>query len=164
MINPPHRLTQLADAVLQRARAQNLRLATAESCTGGLIASYICSVPGCSSVFERGFVTYSNDAKAEMLGVPAGLIAQHGAVSADVAIAMAEGALKHSHADVAVSVTGVAGPDGGSDDKPVGLVFLAAARKGRPVIVEEKRFGKRERREIQEASVETAFELLDRLF
>jgi nicotinamide-nucleotide amidase len=152
-----------AKALLARMSQAGLKLTTAESCTGGLVATFICSVPGSSTVFERGFVTYSNEAKVEMLGVAAGLIAQHGAVSAEVAIAMAEGALAHARADLSISITGIAGPDGGSAEKPVGLVHFAAARKGRPVIFEEKRFGNIGRRAVQEAAVATAFGLLDRL-
>jgi nicotinamide-nucleotide amidase len=112
-------------------RAQGLHLASAESCTGGLIAAACTAIAGSSDWFERGFVTYSNAAKTEMLGVDAALIAAHGAVSAEVARAMAEGALTRSHADLAVAVTGIAGPTGGSRDKPVGTVWLALARKGR---------------------------------
>ena len=118
-------------ALGESLRAQGLRLATAESCTGGMIAAACTTIAGSSDWFERGFVTYSNAAKAEMLGVDAALIAAHGAVSAEVARAMADGALAHSHADLAVAVTGVAGPGGGSKDKPVGTVWLALARKGR---------------------------------
>jgi len=105
-------------------------IATAESCTGGMIASALTAVAGSSAVFERGFVTYTNRAKAEMLGVPPALIEEHGAVSELVARSMAEGALRHSPADLAVSVTGIAGPGGGTATKPVGLVHLAAARTG----------------------------------
>jgi nicotinamide-nucleotide amidase len=112
-------------------RSRGLMLATAESCTGGMIAAACTAIAGSSDWFERGFVTYSNEAKTEMLGVDAALIAAHGAVSAEVARAMAEGALAHSHADLSVAVTGVAGPGGGSRDKPVGTVWLALARKGR---------------------------------
>jgi nicotinamide-nucleotide amidase len=112
-------------------RSRGWRLATAESCTGGMIAAACTAIAGSSDWFERGFVTYSNEAKAEMLGVDAALIAAHGAVSVEVARAMAEGALAHSHADLSVAVTGVAGPGGGSRDKPVGTVWLALARKGR---------------------------------
>ena len=114
----------------QALRAAGLRLATAESCTGGLIAAACTAVAGSSDWFERGFVTYSNAAKTEMLGVPAALIAAHGAVSAEVAQAMAEGALAQSHADLAVAVTGIAGPAGATPDKPVGTVWLAVARRG----------------------------------
>jgi nicotinamide-nucleotide amidase len=120
-------VTALGDAL----RAQGLRIATAESCTGGLIAAACTAIAGSSDWFERGFVTYSNAAKTEMLGVNAALIAEHGAVSAEVALAMAEGALARSRADLAVAVTGIAGPAGGSKDKPVGTVWLALAQKGR---------------------------------
>ena len=112
-------------------RAAGLRLATAESCTGGLIAAACTAIAGSSDWFERGFVTYSNEAKTEMLGIDAALIRAHGAVSAEVARAMADGALRHSRADLSVAVTGVAGPGGGSTDKPVGTVWLALARRGR---------------------------------
>ena len=111
-------------------RARGAMLATAESCTGGLIAATCTSVAGSSDWFERGFVTYSNAAKTEMLGVDAALIAAHGAVSAEVACAMAEGALRHSKADLAVAVTGIAGPGGATPGKPVGTVWLALARRG----------------------------------
>ncbi len=122
-------LTQ-AEAVLAACRAAGLRVATAESCTGGLIAGALTAVAGSSDVVERGFVTYSNEAKTEMLGVPAGLIASVGAVSEAVARAMAEGAVVHARADLAVAVTGVAGPGGGSAEKPVGLVWFGLARRG----------------------------------
>ena len=117
-------------ALAQALRAAGLKLATAESCTGGLIAAACTAVAGSSDWFERGFVTYSNQAKTEMLGVPAALIAAHGAVSAEVAQAMVEGALKHSRADLAVAVTGIAGPGGATPGKPVGTVWLAVARRG----------------------------------
>lgn len=119
-------VTTLGDAL----RASGRHLATAESCTGGLIAAACTGIAGSSDWFERGFVTYSNEAKTEMLGVPAVLIAAHGAVSAEVVRAMAEGALAKSRADLAVAVTGVAGPGGGSRDKPVGTVWFSLARKG----------------------------------
>ena len=119
-----------AAAVLQRYRADGLKLATAESCTGGLIAACLTEIAGSSDVVERGFVTYSNEAKSELLGVPPALIADKGAVSAEVAEAMADGALAQSHADAAVSVTGIAGPGGGTAEKPVGLVYLGACRRG----------------------------------
>ncbi len=108
-------------------RARGASLATAESCTGGLVAAACTSLAGSSEWFERGFVTYSNAAKAEMLGVPAALIAAHGAVSAEVACAMADGALRHAHAAFAVAVTGIAGPGGGTAQKPVGTVWIATA-------------------------------------
>lgn len=116
-------------ALLDLYRQNGLKIATAESCTGGLIAATLTAVPGSSEVFERGWVTYSNEAKSEGLGVPPELIAERGAVSAEVAEAMARGVLQHSKADVAVSVTGIAGPGGGSAEKPVGLVFIGLARK-----------------------------------
>ena len=116
-------------ALAQALRAAGLKLATAESCTGGLIAAACTAVAGSSDWFERGFVTYSNDAKTEMLGVPAVLIAAHGAVSAEVAQAMAEGALAHSRADLAVAVTGIAGPGGATPGKPVGTVWMALAMR-----------------------------------
>jgi nicotinamide-nucleotide amidase len=153
-------LVDEAATLLDLLRARKLKLATAESCTGGLIAAILTEVPGSSDVFERGFVTYSNEAKAEMLGVPAALIKEHGAVSEEVARAMAEGALRNSRADIAVSVTGVAGPDGGSAEKPVGLVHLAAARRGREPIHREKRFGDLGRRGIRFASVVEAFAMM----
>jgi nicotinamide-nucleotide amidase len=118
-----------AQKVLELCRQSGRKLATAESCTGGLIAAALTHVAGSSDVFERGFVTYSNDAKTELIGVPTSLIQTHGAVSEQVARAMAEGAIAASHADVAVSVTGVAGPSGGSLEKPVGLVWFGCASR-----------------------------------
>ena len=118
-----HKLTDLS-----------LMLVTAESCTGGLIASAITDLPGASSVFERGFVTYSNESKTELLGVEPAIISRYGAVSPQVATEMAKGALKHSLAEIAVSVTGVAGPDGGTDDKPVGRVYIGYGMKGQDII------------------------------
>lgn len=137
----PSDLTASAAALIDRLRDNHLMLTTAESCTGGLIAGLITSVAGSSDVLDCGFVTYSNGAKSRMIGVPAALIAAHGAVSEDVARAMAEGALAHSTADVSVAVTGVAGPGGGTASKPVGLVHCAAARKGRPTLHRELRLG-----------------------
>ena len=118
-------LREKATQVLAVFRARGLKVATAESCTGGLVAGALTDIAGSSDVFERGFVVYSNEAKTELLGVPAALIDRHGAVSDVVAAAMAEGALAHSHADLAVSVTGIAGPGGGSEQKPVGTVCIA---------------------------------------
>lgn len=129
-----------AEELISAFRARELTIATAESCTGGLIAVCLTDIPGSSEVFERGFVTYSNEAKTEMLGVAAELIVEHGAVSAPVARAMAEGTLRRSPADIGVGVTGVAGPGGGSAEKPVGLVFIGAARRGGPVKVERHLF------------------------
>lgn len=125
-----HNFETLAVAVLELCRKNGLMLATAESCTGGLIAAALTDIAGSSDIVDRGFITYSNDAKREMLGVPAPLIASQGAVSAEVAAAMAEGAISEAPVDLAVSVTGIAGPTGATDTKPVGLVYLAIARRG----------------------------------
>jgi len=162
------RIRDLAKQVLQKATEKALLIATAESCTGGLVAAELTAIPGCSSVFECGFVTYSNEAKAEMLGVDPALIEKHGAVSKEVAIAMAEGALKHSRASLSVAVTGIAGPDGGSVEKPVGLVRFAAVKlSGRDgdrvefaAIHSEERFGDIGRAEVRTKSVETALRFL----
>jgi nicotinamide-nucleotide amidase len=152
-------LNQLAVRALDHLRASKRRCVTAESCTGGLVAALLTSVPGSSDVVERGFVTYSNEAKTDLLGVPADIIAAHGAVSAQTAEAMARGALAHSRADVAVSITGVAGPGGGSAEKPVGLVFLAVATQVGCDVV-EMRFGPLSRDEIRARSVVKALELM----
>jgi nicotinamide-nucleotide amidase len=156
------RLLREAENLLDACRARGFKLATAESCTGGLIAALLTEIPGSSDVVERGFVTYSNEAKSEELGVPGDLIAAHGAVSEPVARAMAEGALSHSHADLAVSVTGVAGPGGGSAAKPVGLVHLGLARRGAPTLHEELRLGDIGRGPIRMATVDAALALLRR--
>ncbi|MEQ1753227.1 MAG: CinA family protein [Micropepsaceae bacterium] len=153
----------LAKNVLAEARRRNLRIVTAESCTGGLVAAALTEIPGSSDVFERGFVTYSNDAKNSDLGVSTQLIAQHGAVSEETARAMAEGALSHSRAEVSVSITGIAGPGGGSDLKPVGLVHFAAARKGHPTLSRKQLFGDIGRPQIRYASTEVALTMLLRL-
>ncbi len=153
----------LATDVLAAARAKGLKIATAESCTGGLVAGLLTEIPGSSDVFERGFVTYSNEAKEQMLGVPATLIRQHGAVSQAVARAMAEGAIRQSAAQLAVAVTGIAGPGGGSDEKPVGLVHIAAARAGEATLHRECRFGDIGRTEVRLATVDAALEMLARL-
>ena len=158
----PSAMLDEAARLLDAFRAHGLRLVTAESCTGGLIAALLTEIAGSSNVVERGFVTYSNEAKQENLGVPQLLIEQHGAVSEAVARAMAEGALKHSHADVSVSVTGVAGPGGGSEAKPVGLVHLAAARTRAPTLHSECRFGDIGRDQVRLKSVEVALTLLRR--
>lgn len=152
-----------ASAISRRLKAAKLSLVTAESCTGGLIAAAITEIPGSSDVLERGYVTYSNGAKANNLGVPEETLKNHGAVSEQTARAMAEGALAHSRADISVSVTGIAGPDGGSADKPVGLVHFAAARRGGSTVHREMRFGNLGRGEVRRRSVLTAFELLDEL-
>lgn len=152
-----------ANELLEAMKAKGLMIATAESCTGGLIAGALTEIAGSSAVVERGFVTYSNEAKQEMLGVPAALIGQVGAVSREVAIAMAEGALRHSRAQVSVAVTGVAGPGGGTDAKPVGLVHVAAACSGGATLHEECRFGALSRAEIRARTVLAAFALAQRV-
>ena len=136
---------------------------TAESCTGGLIAGLLTEIAGSSDVVERGFVVYSNEAKRDMLDVPGDMIADFGAVSEPVARSMAEGALKHSRGHIAVSVTGIAGPGGGSPDKPVGSVWIGAARHGRSIIHEMQLFGDIGREEIRMKAVETALNLVRRM-
>jgi nicotinamide-nucleotide amidase len=153
-------LVSEAAELLATCRSKGLKIATAESCTGGLIAAILTEVAGSSDVLERGFVTYSNEAKTELIGVPPELIEAHGAVSAEVARAMAEGALEHSRADIAVSVTGVAGPGGGTSAKPVGLVHFGAIRRGNPVVDRERRFGDIGRQAIRLASVGEAFAMV----
>jgi nicotinamide-nucleotide amidase len=153
-------LITLAEEVLNAARRNGLRIATAESCTGGLIAALLTEIPGSSDVVERGFVTYSNEAKADLLGIPLSLIQEQGAVSAEVARAMAEGAVQHSLAQLSVAVTGIAGPGGGSADKPVGLVHMAAAREGHKTLHEEHRFGDIGRSDVRLKTVEAAVQLM----
>ena len=152
--------TAAAD-VLDRLRARGMMAATAESCTGGLIAAALTAVAGSSDVVDRGFVTYSNAAKSEMLGVDAALIRLHGAVSAPVAAAMAEGALQRSQAALAVAVTGVAGPGGGTPDKPVGTVWFGLASRGGAVLTEVEVFPG-SRADVREATVLHALRMLSR--
>jgi nicotinamide-nucleotide amidase len=153
----------LAARVLARARARGVKIVTAESCTGGLVAAALTEIAGSSDVFERGFVTYSNDAKRELLGVPEAILAAHGAVSCETAEAMARGALAHARADLAVAITGVAGPGGGTADKPVGLVHFAAASRDGRLVHRERRFGDIGRAAVREHSVAEALTLLDEL-
>jgi nicotinamide-nucleotide amidase len=156
---PPDLIARAAELVA-RYRAAGLMAATAESCTGGLIAGLLTEIPGSSHMLERGFVVYSNAAKQELLGVPAETLVNYGAVSGETAVAMAEGALRASRAEVAISVTGIAGPDGGTATKPVGLVHFACARRGKPTIAREERFGAIGREEVRIASVQIALDLL----
>jgi nicotinamide-nucleotide amidase len=128
------------EQLTDKLRGIGLMLATAESCTGGLLAAAMTDMPGASEVFERGFVTYSNDAKQELLGVPAEILRSHGAVSTQTATAMVRGAIKNSRAEIAVAITGIAGPSGGSEQKPVGLVYIAFGMKDGPVQCVEHRF------------------------
>ena len=155
----PDDIETLARTVVEAAAARRLTVATAESCTGGLVSAALTSVAGSSAVVERGFVTYSNAAKSELLGVPAALIDRHGAVSEPVARSMAGGALARSVAQVSVAVTGIAGPGGGTADKPVGLVHFAAAGPEGLVHV-ERRFGDIGREAVRLASVRVALDLL----
>jgi nicotinamide-nucleotide amidase len=152
----PADLYAAAEALLADLRRRALLITTAESCTGGLLIGLLTEVPGSSGMVERGFVTYSNASKAELLGVADDLIAKHGAVSTEVARAMADGALVKTPAHIAVSVTGIAGPDGGSAEKPVGLVYIGIAAQGEATHVKECRFGDVGRREVRLASVREA--------
>jgi nicotinamide-nucleotide amidase len=149
----------LVERLAAALRSRGTRLATAESCTGGLIAAACTSIAGSSDWFERGFVTYSNDAKVELLGIAPALIARHGAVSADVARAMAEGALAHSRASVAVAVTGIAGPGGATPGKPVGTVWIGIASTGQ-VAVATLLEALGDRAAIRQSAVERALALL----
>ncbi len=153
-------ILEAATALLERCRAKGLHIATAESCTGGLIAGALTEIAGSSDVVERGFVTYSNEAKQEMLAVPEAMIAAHGAVSAEVAEAMALGALARSGAALAVSATGIAGPGGATADKPVGLVYLGIARRGGHAKAERFVFAG-DRAAVRQATVAEALRLLD---
>src|SRR5262245_57360367 len=156
-------LSERARALLDLCRTKKLKIAAAESCTGGLLAATLTEIAGSSDVFERGLVTYSNEAKQTMLGVAPTTLAKHGAVSRETAEAMAKGALVHAPVDLAVSITGVAGPGGGSVEKPVGLVhFAAAARDGR-LVHREMRYGDIGRTEVRRRSVLQALSMLQAL-
>jgi nicotinamide-nucleotide amidase len=150
----------LARLLIDEARERSLRIVTAESCTGGLVAAAICAIPGASDVFERGFIVYTNRAKQEMLGVPGDLIADLGAVSEPVARMMAEGALENSNAHLAVAITGVAGPHGGTPMKPVGTVHIATARANQALMHRSELFDDTGREAIQLAAVQSALEML----
>jgi len=156
-------LREAAAHVLEVCRARGLKVATAESCTGGLVAAALTEIAGSSDVVDRGFITYSNAAKEAMLGVPAATLKRHGAVSAETAAAMAAGALKHSDADITVAITGIAGPSGGSKQKPVGLVHFAAASRDGRRLARHRRYGKIGRRRVRERSVAEALALLQAL-
>ncbi|WNG40988.1 CinA family protein [Archangium violaceum] len=152
-------LEERARRVLEACRRAGVRLALAEASTGGLVSACLTDIPGASAVVERGFVPYSNEAKTEQLGVPVALMVAHGAVSEEVARALAEGALARSHADLGLGETGIAGPSGGSAAKPVGLVYLAVARRGGTVLHERHLFSG-DRTEIRRAAAARALELL----
>ena len=149
----------ISQEILDLARAQGVMIATAESCTGGMVAVALTDIPGSSSVIDRGFVTYSNDAKIEMLGVSAATLSAFGAVSEEVAREMAEGALRHSHADLAVAITGIAGP-GGSEHKPEGRVCFGVARKGHVTRTETKDYGAQGRGRVRVLSRDYALDML----
>ncbi|WP_137044749.1 CinA family protein [Pseudolabrys sp. FHR47] len=153
-------IVKAARDLLDICKRKNLLVATAESCTAGLVAGTLTEVPGTSSILDRGFITYSNEAKNEMLGVSRDLLARHGAVSREVAEAMASGVLGHSRVHLAVSVTGIAGPDGGTPTKPVGLVHFAVASRSGKLTHAEKRFGDIGRAEVRKHSVLQAFRML----
>lgn len=156
-------ITERARRVLDVCRGASLMVATAESCTGGLVAGALTEIAGSSDVVDRGFVTYSNAAKQQMLGVPEAILATHGAVSEETARAMARGALAASQAQLSVAVTGIAGPGGATETKPVGLVHFAAAKKGGMVLHREERFGDIGRTEVRRRSVLVALEMLETL-
>jgi nicotinamide-nucleotide amidase len=152
-----------ATALLDLCKARKLMVATAESCTGGLVAGALTDIAGSSAVVDRGFVTYTDEAKHQMLGVPSDTLRKFGAVSRETAEAMARGALGHASADIAVAITGIAGPGGGSADKPVGLVHFAAASRGGKLIHRERRFGDIGRAEVRRRSVLQALAMLTEL-
>ena len=156
-------LRKAAARVLNLCRVRGLKIVTAESCTGGLVAAALTEIAGSSDVIDCGFVTYSNEAKQALVGVPAATLKKHGAVSEQTAAAMAAGALENSRADLSVAITGIAGPGGGSKKKPVGLVYFAAARRGGPVITCSRRYGKIGRRRVRQRSVAEALALLQLL-
>ncbi len=156
----PQPLLDVAQGLLELCRTRGLKIATAESCTGGLVAGLLTEIAGSSDMVERGFVTYSNESKREMLGVRAETLAAQGAVSEETAREMAQGALRHSRADIAVSLTGIAGPGGGSVLKPVGLVHFACYGPGERQFAVERRFGERGRGAVRLAAVEQALALL----
>lgn len=152
-------LPELADRFLKACQTRKILAATAESCTGGMIIALLTDIPGSSSMVDRGFVTYSNAAKTEMLGVKPATLDAYGAVSRETALEMAAGALAHSHASITLAVTGIAGPDGGSPEKPVGLVWFGLAMTGAQPIAEKRQFDNRGRDYIRRLTVRTALEM-----
>jgi nicotinamide-nucleotide amidase len=156
-------LRAAATSVLEACRARGLKIATAESCTGGLVAGALTDIAGSSDVLDRGFVTYSNEAKQQMLGVSAAILRDHGAVSRETAEAMARGALGKANADLVVAITGIAGPGGGSKDKPVGLVHFAVASRSGALAHKEMRYGDIGRGPVREKSVLQALAMLKAL-
>ncbi|MEM7618871.1 MAG: CinA family protein [Pseudomonadota bacterium] len=160
---PEHLITH-AQSTLLECRAKHLKIVTAESCTGGLIAALLTEIPGSSDVFERGFVTYSNQAKIKHLNVSINTLERFGAVSKSVSCEMAQGALQNSMADISIAVTGIAGPGGGSDDKPIGLVHIATAHKNGNISHKEYRLGSIGRNEIRLSTVTESLKLLKKAY
>ncbi|WP_421579458.1 CinA family protein [Shinella sp. M31] len=156
----PEDIEETARSIVADFTEKKLLIATAESCTAGLIAGAITEIPGSSGVFDRGFVTYSNEAKREMIGVANATLKAHGAVSRPTALEMAQGAIGNSGANISIAVTGIAGPGGGTEEKPVGLVHLAAARTGHETLHREMRYGDIGRNAVRLATVRTALEML----
>jgi nicotinamide-nucleotide amidase len=152
-------LSDLADRFLKACAARKILVATAESCTGGMIIALLTDIPGSSSMVDRGFVTYSNEAKMEMLGVREETLDAHGAVSRETALEMAAGALKNSRAGIAITVTGIAGPDGGSEEKPVGLVWFGLALEGHEPVAEKRQFENGGRDHVRRETVRVALEM-----
>lgn len=157
-------LQQRAASLLGKCRARGVKIATAESCTGGMVSALLTSIAGSSDVFDCGYVTYSNEAKIGILGVSPGIIVEFGAVSRECALAMAHGAILKSTATLAVAITGIAGPGGGSAAKPVGLVHFACARRNGATLHREERFGDIGRDGVRKASVEVALDLIEAQF
>lgn len=155
----PASITTKSHQLIKQLRSRGLKLVTAESCTGGLLSGAITEIPNCSDVFERGYVTYSNESKIELLTVPTFFIEDYGAVSRETAIAMAEGALLMSRANISLSITGVAGPDGGTEEKPVGTIYLASAFNGHETMYEHHIYSG-SRHSIREQCVECALDIL----
>jgi nicotinamide-nucleotide amidase len=155
-----HRIWSLAQQIVDKAGADGILIAAAESCTGGMVSGAITDVPGASAILDRGFVTYSNEAKTEMLGVCPSLITQKGAVSQAVAKSMASGCIRHSDADIAVAITGIAGPSGGSDKKPVGLVWFGLATRKGIIRTERRIFASGDRNFVRMKATETALSLI----
>ena len=161
MVTPNQPMMKAARALLALCRARKLKLAAAESCTGGLLAATLTEIPGSSEVVDRSFVSYSNESKHEMLGVPVRTLEKYGAVSRETALAMAKGALANSPADIAVAITGIAGPGGGSKQKPVGLVHFAAAARSGVRAHRACQFGDIGRAKVREKSVLQALAMLN---
>lgn len=156
-------IVEVAKQLLATCKRKNLLVATAESCTAGLVAGTLTEIPGASNVLDRGYVTYSNESKHEMLGVPRDILNKHGAVSRETAEAMARGVLGHSRVHLSISVTGIAGPDGGTEEKPVGLVYFAAASRSGALTHAEKRYGDPGRIAVRRKSVLQALMMLKNL-